>query len=85
MLHTTPFTAIEQTHLVQPFVHRITERAIEVAVEKVPFLDHSVYFPMNPAERELQYIDSLPMGSNNIHSHEWLSSHLPLQKTMAVI
>ena len=33
MLHTSPFTEREQVHLVQPFVHRITERTVEVAVE----------------------------------------------------
>ena len=45
MLHTAPFAVIEHVHLVQPFVHRITERTIEIAVENDPRLDHSVSSP----------------------------------------
>src|SRR5262245_17617030 len=35
VLHTSPFTKRKQVHLVQPFVHRIAERTVEVAIEGV--------------------------------------------------
>jgi hypothetical protein len=39
MLHAPPLTSIKQLHLMQPFVKRITERTVEVAIEQVG--DHS--------------------------------------------
>ena len=47
MLYTSPFTAIEQGHLMQPFVHRITERTVEVAVEGVGSRHASVGYETN--------------------------------------
>jgi hypothetical protein len=34
MLHPTPFTAVKQIHVMQPLMQRITERTVEIAVEK---------------------------------------------------
>ena len=35
MLHAPPLTERDQVHLVQPFVHRITEWTVEVAIKDV--------------------------------------------------
>jgi hypothetical protein len=41
MLHTAPFTAIEQAHLVQPFMHGVAEWTIKIAVEYDPRFEHA--------------------------------------------
>jgi hypothetical protein len=74
MLYATPFTERKQVQLVQPFVHCIAERTIEVAIKKVSLLNHSAYSPLKPALHVAACIDREQRGSNDIHYRDWLSS-----------
>ena len=67
MLHTPPFATSDQIHLVQPFVHRITERTIEIAIQNSPYLDHAVDSPMNPADPQNLRVNMVPMRASKIH------------------
>ena len=67
MLNAPPFTTTDQVQLVQPFMHRITERTIEIAVKQGLCLVHSEYPPIDSAEPSILCLSMVPTRASKIY------------------
>ena len=67
MLNTPPFTTADQVQLVQPFMHRITEWTIEIAVKQGLCLVQSEYPPIDSAEPSLLCLSMVPTRASKIY------------------